>query len=359
MIDHRTTGADWKVVNTYGDLPSTSSEEHSSFIFATQVFGDQFMAYFKCVGIVREFEERVDAIEHAYGFYLQERWDLLDSVMRRSFEDAWPKSPSVLDRHTYLHRILSVLAAALDPNGFYPRAKRELWSRTFGKEENFSELAFRVTTDSNFEVINRRLSDQLVRLLRDAADWIPALAIAHLRAGRMSIPEDWRVPLVRIDTLRDAYRQNFEVSCQMLPLVVRMQNMTEGRDIDVIRDPGLPGGWAPRTLLPRDLVNNVNQYTKAKASTKEAYLNRNSRLRHFWNSAFTRDVRNGIAHAEFDYVMHDGIVRYKDVEVPQYVFVEALIQQIALLVFWLDLCKLCKIYGSRWDPVRKNFLGLA
>lgn len=114
----------------------------------------------------------------------------------------------------------------------------------------------------------------------------------------------------------------------------------------------------PRALRPQDLVNNLNQFTKSNAATKEAYLSRYSHLRYFWNAAFSRDVRNSIAHAEFDYIMHESIVKYKGREVPYYVFIEALIKQISLLIFWLDLCKLCKIYGSRWDPIGSKFLGL-
>ncbi|MFI1845971.1 hypothetical protein ACH439_28020 [Streptomyces microflavus] len=363
-LDHQTPGKEWRVVNTYGDFPSSSKGEYSSFLSASRVFGEKFPFYLRCVSLVRSFAEKVDPLEHAYGFYLQERWDLLDSMMMRNFkedwpiEGSWPSNPSDLDRHTHIHRILSLLAAAMDPGGHKQRAKYELWSRTFEKQEEFSELSFRIISEPTFATVNRRISDQFFRMLRDASEWIPALAIAHLRANGGHIPGDWRVPLGRIDSLRDAYRQNFEVSCQMLPLVIRIQNMSEGRDDATIRDPTLPDGWAPRALRPQDLVNNLNQFTKSNAATKEAYLSRYSHLRYFWNAAFSRDVRNSIAHAEFDYITHESIVKYKGREVPYYVFIEALIKQISLLIFWLDLCKLCKIYGSRWDPIGSKFLGL-
>ncbi|MFH8367410.1 hypothetical protein [Streptomyces sp. NPDC018031] len=363
-LDHRTPGKEWRVVNTYGDLPSGSAEEFSSFLSVSRVFGDRALWYLRRVTLVRAFAEKADPLEHAYGFYLQERWDLLDSVMKRRFEEdwpieeSWPSGLSELGRHTQLHRIISLLAGAMDPAGHYSRARRELWSRVSRKRAEFSELAFGIISEPGFSTIHQRVADQFFGLLRDGSEWIPALAIAHLRASRIPVPGDWRVPIGRIDSLRDAYRQNFEVSCQMLPVVIRMQNMAEGRDDGTIRDPALSNGWAPRALRARDLVNNVQQFAKSKAATKEAYLCRYTHLRHFWHSAFSRDVRNSIAHAEFDYVMHDGLVRYKGREVPCHVFIEALVEQIVLLVLWLDLCKLCKVYGSRWDPAGRTFSGL-
>jgi hypothetical protein len=360
LLDHESTETEWQVVTTYGDLPNNpGSGEFSAFLSAYSVFGDQFDSYLKSVASVRWFGERVDALEHAYGFYLRGKWDLLDSVMRRTFEGAWPDNPSTLDRHTLIHRILYTLLIHLDPTGAYPRAKHEVWSRSFKKPAEFSECAHSVISKPDFNATNRRVSEQFISLLRNQAEWLPTLAVAHLRADGKAVPPGWQVPVGRIDSLRDAYRQNFEVSCQMLPLVIRMQNISEGRDPEVIRDPGDSNAWTPRDLQPRDYVNNVNQYIKAKAATKEAYLNRHSRLRHYWNSAFSRDVRNSIAHAEFDYMMHDGLISYKSREVPYYVFIEALIKQITLLAFWLDLCKLFRIYGSRWDSRNGKFLGLA
>ncbi|MGW8351051.1 hypothetical protein [Streptomyces wedmorensis] len=358
VLDPEVEDRDWRTVSTYGDLPIAPSGEFSSFLFATSVLGEKFATYRRCVAIVRDFEEKVDPLEHAYGFYLQGKWELLDSVVKRHFSKAWPDDPTILDRHTYLHRILSWLQSAVEPAGQHVQAKREIWQKAGASEERFAKLAFSVISNPGFSVVNRRVSDQFFSLLRDGEEWVSALAIVHLRAAGKSIPAEWRIPPGRIGTLRDAYRQNFEVSCQMLPVVIRMQNMCEGRDPEVIRDPAISGGWAPRSLRPQELVNNMNQFSKVNAATKEAYLNRNSKLRSFWNSAFSRDVRNSIAHAEFDYVMHDGILEYKGRRVPFHVFVEALIKQIALLIFWLDLCKLCKIYGSRWDPATGSFLGL-
>ncbi|MFI6549635.1 hypothetical protein ACIBO9_40960 [Streptomyces prunicolor] len=353
--------ADWQVITTYGDLPNNpESGEFSAFLSAYKIFGDgPFQEYLQHVATARWFGERVDALEHAYGFYLKEQWDLLDSVMNRNFEEVWPASPSILDRHTLIHRFLYMLVLAIDPKGMYPAAKYATWSRTFNKAAEFSECAHSLISQAEFKAARRRVFEQFMSLLRNYTEWMPTLAVTHLRALGRSIPEGWQVPLGRIDSLRDAYRQNFEVSCQMLPLVIRMQNIAEGRAPDVIRTPGGAGEWEPRTIQPRDYVNNINQYTKAKAATKEAYLNHNKFLRHYWNSAFSRDVRNSIAHAEFDYVMHDGIVSYKNREVPYYAFIEALIKQFTLLAFWLDLCKLYEIYGSRWDTQNGKFMGLS
>ncbi|WP_146192642.1 hypothetical protein [Streptomyces sp. A244] len=278
--------------------------------------------------------------------------------MKRNFEEVWPDNPSALDRHTALHRILYMLVSSIDPDGAYPKSKRDAWSRTFKKEAEFAKCAHSIITKPEFIAVNKRASEQFLNLLRSNQEWTPALTVVHLRAIGSPIPQGWQFPAGRIDSLRDAYRQNFEVSCQILPLVIRMQNIAEGRDSEIIRDPADAQGWAPGALNPRDQVNNLNQYTKSRAATKEAYLDRHTLLRYYWNGAFNRDVRNSIAHAEFDYTMHDGMISYKGREVPYYTFTEALIKQISLLAFWLDLCKLFKIYGSRWDPENEKFLGL-
>lgn len=358
-LDPANESLDWQVVSTYGDLPnSPASGEFSAFLSATSTFGDHFHSYMKFLNTARWFAERVDPLEHAYGFYLKEKWGLLDSLMVRNFEDIWPEKPTALDRHTTIHRFLYLLVASMDPSDIHPRSKFETWSRIFKKEAEFSECAHSVISKPEFAALNKRVAEQFFSLLRNDAEWFPALAIVHLRAYGKRVPQDWRVPIGRIDSLRDGYRQNFEVSCQMLPFVIQMQNISEGRDPETIRDPSSMDGWAPRSLSSRDRVNNINQFVKANAATKEAYLNRHPSLRYYWNSSFSREVRNSIAHAEFDYSMHDGILSYKGREAPYYAFIEALIRQITLLAFWLDLCKVYKIYGSRWDSKNNVFRGL-
>jgi hypothetical protein len=308
--------------------------------------------------MVKAFAEQADNLDYAYGFYLNNQWDLLDATMRKNFESTWPKSPSELDRHTCIHRLLYLGVVPLDPVGRNPTAKHEVWSRIFKKEEEFSQAAYWTMRDPRFIVMHKRIANQFIGLLRSHVEWIPALPMIYLRANGISIPESWRIPVGNIESLRDAYRQNFELSCQALHLVVRMQNISEGRSHEAIRNSGSPAGWAPRSLRTRDHVNNMNQFIKTNAATKEAYLNRTPALRHFWEAAFDRDVRNSIAHADFDYLAHAGVVTFKDGEIPYYVFVEALIRQVSLLFFWLDLCKLYKIYGSRWDEKNQKFLGL-
>ncbi|MFC8519879.1 hypothetical protein [Streptomyces sp. NPDC057257] len=274
-LDPNEMHSEWQVITTYGDLPNNpASGGFSAFLSAEGVFGDYFPAYLRFLNTARWFGERVDPLEHAYTFYLKEKWDLLDSVMSRNFDEFWPESPTTLDRHTFLHRFVFLLVACLDSRGVHPRAKYEVWSRTRRKEAEFSECAHSVISKPEFTAINRRIADQFFNLLRNNAEWFPTLAIVHLRARGKQIPQGWQVPVGRIDSLRDAYRQNFEVSCQMLPLVIRMQNIAEGRDPESIRDLADTGGWTPRGLSSRDLVNNINQYTRAKAATKEAYLSR-------------------------------------------------------------------------------------
>lgn len=350
---------EWPVVTVYGDLPiHPAGNPFSAFLSMHHYFGDDFEKYLKNVSQVRWFGERADSLDHAFRFYLDSKWDLLDSVMGRQFSPFWEDSPSEYDRHMLLHRMAYRSVIPLDPSGTYADAKLEVWSRSFKKESKFSECAHSVIAEPSFALLRRRVSQQYCGLMRSYTEWLPTLALAHLRALGKEISKDWQAPVGNFDVLRDAYRQNFELSCQALPLVIRMQNIAEGRDSQAIRIPGEAHGWAPRSPLPKDCVNNLNQFSKARAATKEAYLNRHPLLRKYWNSAYSRDVRNSIAHADFDYSMQDGIITYKDNESPYFEFVEALIKQIGLLVFWLDLCKLYVIYGSRWDPHKWKFLGL-
>ncbi|WP_139063579.1 hypothetical protein, partial [Streptomyces zinciresistens] len=239
VIDPKDAHGEWRMVTTYGDLPNyPNSGEFSAFLSAHKIFGDDyFPGYLKFLATARWLGEKVDPLEHAYGFYLKQKWDLLDSLMRRNFEGAWPDNPSFLDRHTLLHRFIFPYLVSLDPEGLYPRAKYEVWSRIFKNEAAFSECANSLISNSEFEAMNRRVAEQFFNLLRANVEWLPALAIIHLRAKARPIPPGWQVPVGRIDSLRDAYRQNFEVSCQVLPLIIRMQNIAEGRDPESIRDP--------------------------------------------------------------------------------------------------------------------------
>jgi hypothetical protein len=351
---------EWNIISTYGDLPMNPAAEgfSSGFLALYQVFGDHFEKYLRSAATARWFGERADAMEFAYGFYLKGEWSRLDSAMQRSFEDFWMQNPTVIERNTLIHRLTFLATTPLDPGGMYPYAKEEVWSRIFKKEKEFSEAALGVVEDPAFAITHKRIAYQFTALLRAHADWAPALAVIHVRSAGLEVPSTWQVPAGNFDSLRDAYRQNFELSCQALHLVMRMQNISEGRISDIIRDSADVNSWMPRTLRPLDYVNNINQFNRSNAATKEAYLNRHSRLRYFWNAAFSRSVRNAIAHADFDYSAHDGIVIQKGEAAPYFTFLEALIKQICLLGLWLDLFKLYKMYASCWDARNQVFRGL-
>jgi len=62
--------------------------------------------------------------------------------------------------------------------------------------------------------------------------------------------------------------------------------------------------------------------------------------------AFDRNIRNAIAHADVDEVVATGDIIVGNGETVSYMsFVESVVEQLLLLLLWLNLAKLYRVYG--------------
>ncbi|MGV1009499.1 MAG: hypothetical protein ACOYBY_12925 [Dermatophilaceae bacterium] len=65
-----------------------------------------------------------------------------------------------------------------------------------------------------------------------------------------------------------------------------------------------------------------------------------------WEEVFSRRVRNGIAHANAEFVITSGMVLSGEDEFSYMDFVRATIAQLQLLMLLIDFAKLLRIYAS-------------
>jgi hypothetical protein len=177
--------------------------------------------------------------------------------------------------------------------------------------------------------------------------WTPALPFLWANRLEYGIPNDWRLPGEDFAILGGAYQQNFELSCQALPMLIVAENAAGGRQATIIRvdgesDPWIPSNFPERAKLPRTLA----QFKKLNAEAKETFLDQFSITESGWSDAFNRSIRNAIAHADADKVLKTGeIATGKGLSISYMSFVESIIKQLQLLVLWLNLAKLFRIYA--------------
>jgi hypothetical protein len=310
------------------------------------VLGDLAMPYF---GTVAQFNgiaaKDWPQLERAYQFYTNENWDKFDNAMTRLLQGEWPDSPNMLVRHDVIHRLLLAVVLPLRPSGGYSKLQKEIWQRAQPSPQLVTYVR-RSAVQSEIRALQKRVFRQLAHLIEIRQMWLPVLPFLWLSDVGRSAPSDWRLPGDDFTILRGAYQQNFELSCQALPLLVVAQNAANGRDAEVIRLDSESSPWIPQSLpenskQPRTLV----QFKKLTAEGKEAFLDRFPVTEASWHNTFDRGIRNAIAHADVDQVVATGeITTGKGATLTYVRFVESIVRQLQLLLLWLNLAKLFRVY---------------
>jgi hypothetical protein len=338
---------DWQVLTTHPAFPFLPNTETSPFIDIGTILGDATMPYFQAVGQFNGLAAGAwSQLERAYQFYLAEDWGRFDNTMARLLEDTWPEQPNMVQRHDLVHRLLIVMIAPLDPMGFYRDAQKEIWQRAEPSQALINYIR-QPSSQAELVALQKRLFRQIAHLIKIRDMWTPALPYLWLNRAGQSAPDEWRLPGDDFAVLRGAYQQNFELSSQALPMLVVTQNAADGRSATVIfsdgeESPWIPAGIAGNIKPPRTLP----QFKKLNTESKQAYLDRFPATVAMWQDAFDRSIRNAIAHADADEVIAKGqIMTGKGATLTYLSFVESVGKQLQLLLLWLNLAKLFRVYN--------------
>ena len=160
--------------------------------------------------------------------------------------------------------------------------------------------------------------------------WTPGLPFLWANRLGCGVPDDWRLPGDDFAILRGAYQQNFELSCQALPMLVATENAADGRKAETIRPDNEALSWIPskfpeKAKKPRTLA----QFERLNAEAKETFLDKFPITETGWSDAFERGIRNAIAHADTDEVVASGeITTGKGITISYLSFVESLVKQL-------------------------------
>jgi hypothetical protein len=337
---------DWQVITTHPAFPFVPSTERSPFLDITVVLGDASMPYFQAVGEFEGMARDWPQLERAFQFYLAEDWSRFDTAMSRLLEGNWPEEPDMVVRHDLVHRLLTIMIFSLDPSGVYADMQKEIWQRAEPSDQLVAYIR-QPSVQSWFVALQKRLFRQISHLIEIRRMWSPALPFLWANRLGIDMPDDWRLPGDDFAILRGAYQQDFELSCQALPMLVVAENAADGREAENIRVDGEPTPWIPPNLpgsakRPR----TVAQFKKLNAEAKETFLDRFPVTEAGWFGAFDRGIRNAIAHADTDEVVTTGeITTGKGIIISYLAFVESVVKQLQLLTLWLNLAKLFRVYG--------------
>ena len=334
-------------VTTHPDFPHDPNLTFESpFLEARMVFGDDFDRFIASLAqFLQGVEELWPHVERAYGYYLQEDWAHFDAVMSSVLGPDWADPPTELDRHDRVHRLLSVILMPLSANARYPAMKEQLWASARVDVGALRKFAQEPMNKADIKIVQRRIFDQIRRMIEMRDAWRPALALAFLHESGTTLPDSWRLPGDNFHLLRDAYRQNFELACQALFMLVATKNTEEGRPAKSICASDYSSGWVPHfdntSMLPR----TVQQFKGKRAEIKELYLEGFPAVREAWEEVFSRRLRNGIAHADAELVTTRGMVLSGADEFSYMDFVRTTIAQLQLLMLFIDFAKLLRIYA--------------
>ncbi len=337
---------DWQVITTHPAFPFVPGTDKFPFLDVTNALGDAAEPYFQAVGqfnglAVQDWPQ----LERVFHFYLAEDWNRFDTAMSRLLKDAWPQEPDMVQRHDLIHRLLMVMILPLDPSGAYAAMQKEIWQRAQPSEELIKYLRQK-SVESELLALQKRLFRQISHVIEIRTMWLPVLPFLWLNRMGDSASDKWRLPGDDFAILRGAYQQNYELSCQALSMLIIAQNAAEGRAATTISTEGQTSTWMP-TKLPQGsrAPRTLTQFKRLNAEAKEAFLDRFPATEASWHDTFDRSMRNAIAHADADEVVATGdIATGKGVTVPYLEFVESVTKQLQLLLLWLNLAKLFRVY---------------
>jgi hypothetical protein len=338
---------DWQVLTTHPAFPFIPGTEASPFLDMTTVLDDMTMPYFGAVGEFNGLSEGDwPQLERAFQFYFAEDWPRFDTAMSRLLEGNWPETPDMVMRHDLIHRLLTVMIIPLEPTGQYLGMQMEIWQRAEPSQELIDYLR-QASVQADILALHKRIFRQISYLIEIRNTWTPVLPFLWLNRLGRDVPTEWRLPGDDFAILRGAYQQNFELSCQALPMLVVIQNAADGRSAEIIYREGEESPWIPARLPansrpPRTLA----QFKKLNAEAKEAFLDRFPTTEENWIDAFDRSIRNAIAHADVDEVVATGEITTGKGATQSYIeFVESVAKQLQLLLLWLNLAKLLRVCG--------------
>lgn len=345
---------DWQVITIHPSFPFVPGTVSSPFIDIMGALGDAAMPYFQAVGQFNGLAaEDWPGLERAFQFYFAEDWSRFDTAMSRLVEEMWPEQPTMVARHDLIHRLLVAMIVPLDPSGSYAEMQREIWERAEPSQELVVYLQ-QPSVQSGLLALQKRLFRQISHLIEIRHTWTPALPFLWANRLGYSVPDEWRLPGDDFAVLRGAYQQNFELSCQALSMLVVIQNAADGRPATVIRHDAEPSPWIP-LKFPGSLKppRTTAQFNKLRAEAKEAFLDKFPITEANWIDAFERSIRNAIAHADADEVLAAGAIATGKGETLSYLeFVESVAKQLQLLLLWLNLTKLFRVYEVLADRVQ-------
>ncbi|TCO47862.1 hypothetical protein EV646_105420 [Kribbella antiqua] len=334
-------------ITTHPDFPTDPSAPLiSPFIAAAQAFGGDFPKFGEMLGSFHSFaDQKWPVLERAYGFYLKEDWPLFDRAMSELLDGEWPENPSMLQRYDVLHRVIAIGLLPLGPGGEYLAAKQEIWAASPATDGFVGYCAS--MDDAELAGLQRRLFDQIRRMIGERAIWSPALALMYLDIFKREAPSGWRLPGEDFHILRDAYQQSYELCSQALYLLVAAKNVEEGRDATKICAADYSSGWVPQIDgNQKKLPKTIAQFKKLTSELKELYLEKFPVTRSVWDTFFNRRTRNAIAHADVDFVVSSGMITTgKGDELTYIDFVKSTVGQLQMLILFTDYVKLCRIYG--------------
>jgi len=340
---------DWQEITTHPSFPFIPDTSFSPFLAVGMALGDAARPYYKVVGQFNHIAAKDwPQLERAFQFYLAEDWARFDTAMSRLLDENWPDSPDMLQRHDIIHKLLLVIMAPLDPSGRYTGMQAEIWQRAQPSQELVSYVRQQAVQEELL-ALQRRLFRQIAHMIEIRQMWMPVIPFLWLNTLERPAPAGWRLPGDDFTVLRGSYQQNFELSCQALPLLVATQNAADGRDATIIRVDSDSSHWIPsglaggtRSRPPRTLA----QFKRLNAEAKEAFLEKFPVTEASWLDAFDRHIRNAIAHADVDEVVATAEIATGSGATLSYLtFVESLIKQLQLLMLWLNLAKLFRVYN--------------
>jgi hypothetical protein len=338
---------DWRVITTHPAFPFIPQTVNSPFLEISNVLGKAARPYFQTVGEFNALAMKDwPKLERSYQFYAAEDWDRFDNSMSGLLGDGWPDLPDMIMRHDLVHRLLTFMIFPLDPSGMYAALQKEIWERA-EPSQRLVDYVIDATAQSQFAALQKRLFSQIAHLINIRHLWMPSIPFLWLNRLGYNIPLGWRLPGDDFAVLRGVYQQNFELSCQALPMLVVAQNSADGRVATVIRADGESSPWVP-PQFPESLRSprTLSQFEKLNAVAKEAFLDRFPLTEAAWNEAFDRNIRNAIAHADADTVVATGdIMTGKGINLSYMEFVESIVKQLQLLLLWLNLAKLFRVYA--------------
>lgn len=360
LIDPPGEGKFVETISVNPDLPALrgaaemADEGGSAFLHNAQLLGDSLVETMRRIRLFRNIVSEDGAgLRRLGGFYLHTDWARFQEEGRRLFGKKWPEPKKEWQYHDVLPRVFLMAYHPLLIGDLFPRFVEE-WNGFLSSNEAAlpAQRAFAETqlTSGRVRELQRLVLERFDFVATHKTGLLAALPAEFYKKDMEPAVAKLRLPRDDFDVLKGHYVDCYELSHQVLTIVVGTVNIVERGDPDSF-DPSIRAALAAKGMNNFKNVPSLSVFDERPNGPKQAFLQSLPVSRELWDALLERDLRNAVGHYGARHDLRSGMIVVDGKPHCSYLqFVVKTIRMTHVILALLHVLKMCHMQKLLTDP---------